>query len=46
MTNYWCTNCDKRWIGDDNDLTCPDCKSSEVRKTCSEDEARKRGLLE
>jgi Zn finger protein HypA/HybF involved in hydrogenase expression len=44
MTNYWCETCDKRWQGDNNDLTCPECKSSEVRKTMSPEEAEERGL--
>jgi Zn finger protein HypA/HybF involved in hydrogenase expression len=46
MTNYWCESCSKRWQGDDNDLTCPDCKSDEVRKTMSREEAEKLGLTE
>ena len=45
MQNYWCENCKKRWTGDNNDLTCPECKSDEVRKTMSEQDAREKGLL-
>ena len=46
MQNYWCENCNNRWQGDENDLTCPDCKGGEVRKTMSESEAKERGFKE
>lgn len=45
MKNYWCEQCDHRWKAKDA-RECPKCQSIEIRTTMSEEEARKKGLLE
>ena len=42
---WWCEACNKRWEGFTGlNRTCPFCKSDEIRKTLSPEEAEKRGL--
>ena len=43
MKNYWCEDCDNRWM-DDEPHHCPKCQSIEIRRTMSEEEAEKIGL--
>ena len=43
MAYLWCESCDKRWEGEEK--VCPECSSTEVRVTVSEEVARERGII-
>jgi Zn finger protein HypA/HybF involved in hydrogenase expression len=44
MKNYWCSDCNNRWQGED-EKTCPNCNSNEIRVTMDRETAEKLGLI-